>query len=471
MINDVTNHEIGIASSFLKGANAEKGSATGHSFGQLMSDLEARETAPVPRERNNDNANRNDRANERDNNRTRETSRRAESRENSATRESQNNQTANEVEVQEDVDVAVNPEADYLVDCETISEEVVEAIVYEVAAMVYVPQEVVVEYLGELELKPDDLAEPQNANKLLQGLLKVESPVELLAMPEYPEMLKEVVEKVEELLETGVTEKAVKPNLEKLEGLKVEVDDQNQLIVSKADEEQDSEFLPKDAFAQLSEENDQTDNSQNNAAARATTVRAAETSYAETSPTFQEASEILKPEVQTVEVEPQINPAALAAQQAAIQEVAQKTAPTRVDPAQVMEQILSKVKTISTENFAELRINLRPEHLGDVSLRIATQNGVVAALFVAENQRIKEIIESQFNQLREALTEQGIEVSELFVSVNSDDSERQMNEFIKTQQEALRRLQRAAGVVSDVEEDESSVEATILMDNTVDFSA
>jgi flagellar hook-length control protein FliK len=469
VINDVANRELGLAASFFKASNAEKGSVSGQNFGQLMSDLEARETvAPVPRERNNDNSNRNDRTNERDNNRTRETSRRTESRENPVSRELQSNQMSNDYGTQEVADVAVNPENDSLSACETVSEEVEEAIVCEIAALVYVPQEAVLEYLGELELKPGDIAEPQNANKLLQGLLKVESPIELLAIPDYPETLKEVVEKVQELVETGEAAKVAKPNLEQLVGLKVEVNDQNQLVVSAADEEQKSELLPKDAFAQMAKEDNQTDNSRSNASAP--TVLPAKASYDETGSVFQEG-EVLKPDVQSVNVDSQINPAALAAQQEAVQAVAQKTAPTRVDPTQVMEQILSKVKTVSAENFAELRINLRPEHLGDVTLRIATQNGVVAALFVAENQRIKEIIESQFNQLKAALAEQGIEVAELFVSVNSEDSERQMNEFLKAQQEALRRLQRAAGVVSDVEEEDSSEEAAILMDNTVDFSA
>jgi flagellar hook-length control protein FliK len=140
-----------------------------------------------------------------------------------------------------------------------------------------------------------------------------------------------------------------------------------------------------------------------------------------------------------------------------------------------LEQIVSKVKTVSAENFAELRITLRPEQLGDVSLRIAVQNGVVMALFVAESQRIKEIIEANFNQLRDALSEQGIEVSELFVSVNGEDSGSQMelmNQLPKAQQEAMRRLQRAAGVVAEVEEEEPApVDPSIVLNNTVEFTA
>jgi hypothetical protein len=67
------------------------------------------------------------------------------------------------------------------------------------------------------------------------------------------------------------------------------------------------------------------------------------------------------------------------------------------------------------------------------------------------------------------LEQQGIEVSQLFVSVGEDDSQQQMYEFLKAQQEAMRRLQRASGRLNEAEEE--AVEAEILVDNTVSFTA
>jgi flagellar hook-length control protein FliK len=48
-------------------------------------------------------------------------------------------------------------------------------------------------------------------------------------------------------------------------------------------------------------------------------------------------------------------------------------------------------------------------------------------MFVAENQRVKEIIEAGFNQLRDALEEQGISVAQIEVSVGNGDQNQ--NEF------------------------------------------
>jgi flagellar hook-length control protein FliK len=92
-------------------------------------------------------------------------------------------------------------------------------------------------------------------------------------------------------------------------------------------------------------------------------------------------------------------------------------------------------------------------------------------MFVAENQRIKEIIEANFNQLRQALQEQGIEVSQLSVSVSQEDAEERMNQFLKAQQENMRRLQRLAGMAEVEEEAEVMPVTDPTLENTVDYRA
>ena len=72
---------------------------------------------------------------------------------------------------------------------------------------------------------------------------------------------------------------------------------------------------------------------------------------------------------------------------------------------------------------SELKLTLKPESLGEVALKLLSDNGIVTARFTAENQRIKEIIESNFSVLRESLTEQGISVNQLSVSVGQRDAQ------------------------------------------------
>ncbi|MCL2416225.1 MAG: flagellar hook-length control protein FliK [Defluviitaleaceae bacterium] len=99
-----------------------------------------------------------------------------------------------------------------------------------------------------------------------------------------------------------------------------------------------------------------------------------------------------------------------------------------VSPQNVIEQIVKGMRMEVLGNSTEIRIMLKPENLGEISLRIATQNGIVTAQFIADNQRIKEIIESGFNQLRESLNAQGINVAQIEVGV-SDSSENSNKHF------------------------------------------
>ena len=107
------------------------------------------------------------------------------------------------------------------------------------------------------------------------------------------------------------------------------------------------------------------------------------------------------------------------------------TVPTPVTTPQVIiDQIVQQVRFVTGEGMAEMKIQLKPEHLGDLTLKVATLNGIVTAQFTAENQRVKELIEAGFNALRDSLEEAGINVSGIEVNVrNQDDA----NEFEQNQ--------------------------------------
>ena len=349
-------------------------------------------------------------------------------------------------------------------DAVAVPEDIQKAIINIMAEALYVPQDVVYETLKNIDAEPENLTEPATANKYLQAFIKIKEPVEVLTIPEYQEAVKQLSEAVQEVMET----KTAKPALDKLAGIAVHVDEQNQLVVTEeadvllaAEADEESMFQMNSG----SEQNARQEN-QGTAAAVQNTQASVNTAAAATA----ELPEVmLSDSQQTVTVAPQSAPAAVMAAQAAA--IADTVQAARVDSGAVLEQIMAKVKTVSAGNFAELRIILKPEQLGDVSLRIAVQNGIVTAMFVAENQRIKEIIEQNFNALRDALAQQGIEVGDLFVSVNGNDSEDQMNQILKAQQEAMRRLKNAAGLAGEEEIEAEPEQETIKMDNTVEFTA
>ena len=134
-----------------------------------------------------------------------------------------------------------------------------------------------------------------------------------------------------------------------------------------------------------------------------------------------------------------------------------------INPQNVMEQITQNMRFEMRGNIAEVRIHLKPEHLGEVKLRIAMQNGIVVAQFVAESQRVKEIIESNFSQLRDSLEEQGINVSEIEVSVSQGEADRQFGFEGNISGDRIRDIMEG-------DEDEA-VEEIKLEENLVDYLA
>ncbi len=122
-----------------------------------------------------------------------------------------------------------------------------------------------------------------------------------------------------------------------------------------------------------------------------------------------------------------------------------------VDANDVISQIMEKMKVDVRGNTTEIKLTLRPENLGDVSLKVTTENGIITAQFLAENQRVKEVIESNFNLLKDALQKQGIEITNLSVSVGSERKEQMMNEFHKGQSQSALKINSIAssGVVEE----------------------
>lgn len=68
---------------------------------------------------------------------------------------------------------------------------------------------------------------------------------------------------------------------------------------------------------------------------------------------------------------------------------------------------------------ADMRIRLKPEHLGDLRLRIMMDEGILSATFTAQSQQVKEILESNMSSLKQSLKDQGINVEKFVVTTGN----------------------------------------------------
>jgi len=297
-----------------------------------------------------------------------------------------------------------------------------EDVIAKVAEILEVPVEVVMEWLQELEMNAEDLIDPQAVAKLLQVALDAESPAELLTNEKFPAIYAAINEAVEEM-ENEINLENLNAVAEELEAViengKVVIANRNSSENRQSTEQNETE-QPAEQISEL--------------------------------PAEVTDAKLLAPE--EITVNDAANPAVSAETTVTqTQQTVTQAAPSQqpVNTANIIEQIMNQVKLSSGGvNFNEIRMTLRPETLGDIVLRVITQNGIVMAQFEAENQRVKEALESDFNSLRNALEQQGIKFSELSVSVRQDENER-MNQF----EHARQRSRHRAESVKDISEEET----------------
>ncbi len=93
--------------------------------------------------------------------------------------------------------------------------------------------------------------------------------------------------------------------------------------------------------------------------------------------------------------------------------------PNNIDSYNIINQIVKNSKIITDKNNSSIQMQLEPEHLGKLTLKIVLERGILSANFIAENDEVKTIIEGNMEELKNNLSEQGINIQSLSVSVDS----------------------------------------------------
>ena len=76
-----------------------------------------------------------------------------------------------------------------------------------------------------------------------------------------------------------------------------------------------------------------------------------------------------------------------------------------------MQAIFRKqISILKDGELTQLRVRLKPEHLGHLDIRIISENGKVTAQIMTSTKLAKDVLELQLYQLRATLTQQGIQI-------------------------------------------------------------
>ncbi|WP_075719333.1 flagellar hook-length control protein FliK [Roseburia sp. 499] len=163
-------------------------------------------------------------------------------------------------------------------------------------------------------------------------------------------------------------------------------------------------------------------------------------------------------------------------------EVVQTVTQSQIDVESILRQISQMTRISVTQAQSSIEMQLNPENLGKVYLQVISKDGAITAQIAAQNEAVKEVLESQIAVLKENMNQQGMKVEAIEVTVASHEFERNLEENqgnpSKEQQEAekpsrrginLNNLDELEGVMSE----EETLAAKIMRDNgnSVDLTA
>ena len=87
----------------------------------------------------------------------------------------------------------------------------------------------------------------------------------------------------------------------------------------------------------------------------------------------------------------------------------------------VIDQLSTKIHTAIRSGITEVRVQLRPEALGDVTLKIRIEGDVVTARMQVESQPGKAIVENNFQSLKDSLAQHNLQAGSFEVNVQTGE--------------------------------------------------
>ncbi len=91
-----------------------------------------------------------------------------------------------------------------------------------------------------------------------------------------------------------------------------------------------------------------------------------------------------------------------------------------VKPEATFSDMVAKAKLFFDNGRSEMTIQLKPDQLGSLNIKIAMEDGHLEAYFVTDRPEVKALIEQNADLLKSKLAEVGIEVQAMSVEVRSD---------------------------------------------------
>lgn len=165
-----------------------------------------------------------------------------------------------------------------------------------------------------------------------------------------------------------------------------------------------------------------------------------------------------------------------------VTEAVQNTAHSKLDVEGILRQISQMTKISVTQAQSSIEMQLNPENLGKIYLQVVSRQGAIIAQIAAQNEAVKEVLESQIAILKDNMNQQGLKVEAIEVTIASHGFERNLEEkqgnTSKEQQEAEKSSRRSINLnnldeLEGVLTEEENLVAKMMQENgnSVDWTA
>ena len=116
---------------------------------------------------------------------------------------------------------------------------------------------------------------------------------------------------------------------------------------------------------------------------------------------------------------------------------------SQIDTMQIIEQIAKQVRVTVSAAATSMEMQLNPENLGKIYLNITEKEGAVRAQLAAQNQTVKEALDTHVAEQRQSLSQQGIKVDAIEVTVASHEFEQNLEENARQEEQMREQMQQS----------------------------
>ena len=142
---------------------------------------------------------------------------------------------------------------------------------------------------------------------------------------------------------------------------------------------------------------------------------------------------------------------------------------TATEKMDIPNQIIQQTKVIKGIEDTQMVIKLKPEHLGELTLKFVLDKGAVSASFHSDNQQVRNIIESSLVQLKQELADQGIKISHMGVYAGLGDLLSNGQQEQRQSQQAKTKNRKADVTDFEDEVDKITNIKGVLSEDSVDY--